>query len=50
LRRQVHDFERVLLALGFCTLLRKDMEAEEGVFLDEHVLRDDPIAISPEPE
>ncbi len=42
--------ERALRALGFCALLQRDMVAEESVFLHEHVLRDDPIAIAPEPE
>lgn len=44
------DVECALLALGFCTLLRKDMEGEESVFLHEDVLRDDPLAVYPEPE
>lgn len=44
------ELERALLALGFCSLLRKDMEGEETIFLGEDVLRDDPIAVHPEPE
>jgi hypothetical protein len=44
------DLERALLALGFCSLLRKDMDYEERVFLSEEVLRDDPVVIHPEPE
>ena len=44
------DLERALLALGFCSLLRKDMDYEERVFLSEEVLRDDPVVIYPEPE
>ena len=31
-------------------ILRRDMEGEERVFLSDQVLRDDPVAISPEPE
>lgn len=31
--------------LHLIDLLRKDMEEEEAVFLDERVLRDDPVAI-----
>ncbi len=44
------DLERALLALGFCALLRRDMEGEEQVFLSDQVLRDDPVTIQPEPE
>ncbi len=44
------DWECALLALGFCALLRADMVAEERIFLAEDVLRDDPIAVQPEPE
>ncbi len=44
------DVECALLALGFGTLLRNDIAFEESAFFAEEILRDDPVAISPEPE
>ena len=40
--------EVALLALGFAALLRRDMEIEERVFLDEDLLRDDPVVVEQE--
>jgi iron-sulfur cluster repair protein YtfE (RIC family) len=48
--RSLHDQSRpgpvvASNVLDFVALLRADMVDEESAFLDEHVLRDDPIAI-----
>lgn len=50
--RQLHDRGRpdgVVAAnvLDFVALLRADMDDEESAFLDERVLRDDPITLDP---
>ena len=44
------EMESALLALGFGTLLRNDIAFEEKAFFAEEILRDDPVAIAPEPE
>jgi hemerythrin-like domain-containing protein len=48
--RELHDKGRpeavvARKVLDFVALLRVDMEEEESVFLDERILRDDPVAI-----
>jgi hemerythrin-like domain-containing protein len=48
--RELHDAGRpetvvARKVLDLVALLRADMEEEESVFLDERILRDDPIAI-----
>lgn len=48
--RELHDRARpetvvARKVLDLVALLRADMEEEESVFLDERILRDDPIAI-----
>ena len=37
-----------LLALGFCALLRQDMESEERIFLSDEALRDHPVVVGQE--
>jgi len=48
--RELHDAHRpedvvAGKVLDLVALLRGDMEEEESAFLDEHLLRDDPVAI-----
>ena len=48
--RQLHDDDRpddvmARNVVDFAALLRADMDDEESVFLDERVVRDDPVAI-----